>query len=63
MGGKYTEAQKRAAYKYAKQLDRIEIKLPKGSKEKIRSHAERRNESVTAFVARAITEAMERDGL
>lgn len=57
----YSEAAKKATYKYIKNFDRIEIKLPKGSREKLREHAESRGESVTAFVARAITEAMERD--
>lgn len=61
MGGKYTESQKQATYKYVKNFDRIEIRLPKGTRDKIRAHAESRGESVTAFVTRAISEAMARD--
>lgn len=61
MGGKYTESQKQATYKYVKNFDRIEIKLPKGSREKIREHAAERGESVNTFISRAITEAMEND--
>lgn len=61
VSGYYSEAQKKATYKYIKNFDRIEIKLPKGTRDKIRAHAESRGESVTAFVARAISEAMARD--
>ena len=61
MGGKYTESQKQATYKYVKNFDRIEIKLPKGSREKIREHAAELGESVNTFVSRAIAEAMEND--
>lgn len=57
----YSEAAKKATYKYIKNFDRIEIKLPKGSREKIREHAEKHGESVTTFISRAITEAMDRD--
>lgn len=61
MSGNYSEAQKKATYKYIKNFDRIEIKLPKGSREKLREHAESRGESVTAFIARAISDALTRD--
>lgn len=45
----------------AKAYDRINLTVPKGEKEKIRAHAESRGESVNAFIARAIAEAIERD--
>lgn len=41
--------------------DRIEIKLPKGSRERIKAHAEKMGESVTGFISRAINETMEND--
>lgn len=61
MADKYTEAQKRAAQKYFEKLDRIEIKLPKGSKDEIKSHADKMGESVTGFIGRAISETIQRD--
>ena len=45
----------------AKAYDRINLIVPKGNKEKIRAHAESRGESVNGFIARAITETIERD--
>ena len=63
MSGFYSEAQKKATYKYLKSFDRIEIKLPKGSREKLHAHAEKTGESVTAFIARAVNETMQRDSL
>lgn len=61
MAGKYTESQKNATYKYLQGLDRIEVKLPKGSRERIKAHAEKMGESVTGFISRAINETMEND--
>lgn len=52
---------KEYAKKYLDKLDEIKLRLPKGEKEKIRAHAESRGESVNAFIARAIAEAIERD--
>lgn len=51
MAEKYTEAQKKATYKYMQSQDRIEIKLPKGSRERIKNHAEKTGESVTGFIS------------
>ena len=57
-----TEAQKRASAKYnAKAYDRIELKVKKGHKAKIKAHAESHGESVNGFVNRAIDETMERE--
>ena len=61
MAEKYTEAQKKATYKYMQSQDRIEIKLPKGSRERIKSHAKKMGESVTGFISRAINETIEND--
>lgn len=59
---KYTEAQKQSARKWdAANLDRLSIALPKGSKETIKSHAEKRGESVNGFIGRAISETIDRD--
>ena len=54
-----SEARKRANAKYnLKAYDRIELKVSKGKKEKIRIYAEQHGESINAFVNRAISEAM-----
>lgn len=59
---RYTEAQKRAAEKYLHEsVEDIRIRVPKGQKSVIRDHATAMNESMNAFIMRAISEAMERD--
>lgn len=45
----------------AKAYDRINLTVPKGQKEIIKTHAESRGESVNAFLNRAAQETMERD--
>ena len=45
----------------AKTYDRINLTVPRGQKETIRTHAAARGESVNAFIARATRETMERD--
>lgn len=58
----YTEAAKKATYKQrTEKLDRMEIYVPKGEKETIKEHVKKTGESVSAFVYRAIKEAMEKD--
>lgn len=42
-------------------MDRINLTMPKGRKEHIKTHAEQQGESVNGFINRAIVEAMERD--
>ena len=42
-------------------VDRINLTMPKGQKERIKVHAESLNESVNSFINRAISEAMARD--
>ncbi|MBD5082894.1 MAG: hypothetical protein HDT34_01795 [Clostridiales bacterium] len=56
----YSEAQKRASLKYnAKAYDRIELKVPKGKKAKIKAFADSKGESINGFVNKAIDKAME----
>lgn len=57
-----SKAQQKAVNKYmAANYDRINLTVPKGEKETIKAHAEAQNESLNAFINRAITETMERD--
>lgn len=57
-----SKAQQKAVHKYVKaNYDRIELVVPRGQKDTIRTHATARGESVNAFIARAIRETMERD--
>jgi predicted HicB family RNase H-like nuclease len=59
---RYTESQKRAAEKYlSEKVEDIKIRVPKGKKEVIRSHATGQGESMNQFIVRAIDETMERD--
>ena len=58
----YSEARKNANKNWdSKNLDRISIALPKGSKDALKAHAESTGESVNAFIKRAITEVAEMD--
>lgn len=57
MSGKTEYKNKFAAEKY----DRVGLMLPKGEKEIVKAHAQKRNESINGFVIRAIHETMERD--
>lgn len=59
MGGK-TSAKSKNDW-IAKAYDRINLTLPKGQKDIIKSHAEGRGESVNAFINRAIDNQMEQD--
>lgn len=57
-----SKAQQRAVNKYmSDNYDRINLTVPKGKKDRIKSHAESKGESVNAFINRAIDETMERD--
>ena len=59
MGGKNSYA---SIKKYEdKTYDRILLRIPKGSKEKIQEHAESTVESVNGFIKRAIDETIKRD--
>lgn len=57
-----SKAQQKAVNKYVKaNYDLYQVKMPKGQKDTIKSHAEARGESVNGFINRAISETMERD--
>ena len=57
-----SKAQQKSVHKYVKaNYDRMELTVPKGEKDHIKSHAEKMGESVNSFIQRAIKEAMERD--
>jgi hypothetical protein len=60
----YSEARKNANKNWdSKNLDRISIALPKGSKEALKEHAEKQGESINAFIKRAIMEVTEMDNM
>ena len=60
----YSEARKNANKNWdSKNLDRISIALPKGSKDALKAHAESTGESVNAFINRAIMEVTEMDNM
>ena len=57
-----TDARRRASAKYLKEsVEDIRIRVPKGQKNIIKSHAESQGESMNAFVVRAINDTMQRD--
>lgn len=56
-----TEAQKRAQKTYMGKFARVEIRVDPEKQKRIQEHAAARNESVNAFVNRAVDETMERD--
>ena len=57
-----SESQKKASKKYINEkLDEIKVRVPKGEKDIIKAHAESQDESVSAFVYRAVKETMKRD--
>ena len=58
-----TEARIRANRKYnEKAYDRIELKVTKGKKADLQTHASNNGESLNRFVNRAIDETVKRDG-
>ena len=57
-----TEAQMRATAKWQKEkTDEVRFRVPKGERTVIQAHAKAQGETTTAFIKRAIREAMERD--
>lgn len=57
-----TKAQQKAVNKYmAANYDRVNVTMPKGKKDIIKSHAETQGESVNGFINRAIDETIARD--
>ena len=60
--GGYNEVSKRATMKYQKEhLDQINLKYPKGFKDKILAHTELTGEYMAPFIRRAIEETIARD--
>lgn len=41
--------------------DELKVRVPKGDKDKIKSHADSKGESLNGFIKRAIDETIERD--
>lgn len=57
-----SKAQQKAVAKYMKEnYDEIKVRVPKGEKAIIKSHADARGESVNAFINRAIEETLQRE--
>ena len=57
-----SEAKRKANNKFIKgTYDSVTLRVPKGKKAEIQSHTEITDESLNAFVNRAIDETMERD--
>ena len=55
MGEKYTEAQKNASIKYLKEkTDSIQIRTPKGTKERWKEAAADRGKSLNQFIVNAV---------
>ena len=57
-----TKAQQRAVAKYMKEnYDNFQLRMPKGKKDKIKTHAEQNGESLNGFINRAIDETIEKE--
>ena len=57
-----SKAQQRATAKYkAEHYDVVKVNFPKGKKDEIKAHADRRGESLNAFIQRSVSETMARD--
>ncbi len=57
-----SKAQQKAVSKYMKEnYDVYQIRMKKGQKDAIKTHADSRGESINAFIGRAIGETIERD--
>lgn len=57
-----SKSQQKAVKKYnAKAYEEIKVRVYKGNKNKIKSHAEEQGESLNGFINRAIDETIERD--
>ena len=59
---KVSKAQQKAVQKYVKNnYDRVVVTLPKGRRDEVKEHASNHDESMNAFIVRAVNETMERD--
>ena len=59
---KTTDAQKRAKKKYMSRFVEVKVRMTPERRSEVQAHAQANHESTTAFINRAIAEAMERDG-
>lgn len=55
------EQRKKSNEKYLAKLDEIKVRVPKGKKDIIKEHASTKNESINAFINRAINQTMQSD--
>ena len=63
MAREITPAQIKAVSKYeAANYDKVLLRMPKGERDKIKAHADKKGESLNGFINRAIDETVERDG-
>lgn len=61
MGAKYTEAQKKATLKYLNETkDNIQLRVPKGTKDKWKKEADKRNKSMTQFVVDCVNKEIDK---
>lgn len=57
-----SKAQQKAVTRYMKEnYDEIKVRVPKGEKDVIKTHAESQGKSVNSFINEAITEKMNRE--
>ena len=57
-----SKAQQRAVTKYVKEnYDEFKVRLPKGTKDQIRTAADQQGQSVNAWISQAITEKMKKE--
>lgn len=57
-----SDANRRAVAKYKKEnYDQIQLRVPKGDKDRLKDHAEKQGESLNAFLNRAANETIDRD--
>ena len=61
MGSSYSEAQKRASIKYLNEkTDDIRLRVPKGSKDRYKEHAQRQGRSLTALIVDLLEQDIQR---
>lgn len=59
-----TEARRKASAKYLKEtVENIQVRVPKGDKQKYKDHADKMGESLNSFVIRAMNETIQKDNL
>lgn len=57
-----SDANRRAVAKYKKEnYDQIQLRVPKGDKDRLKQHAESQGESLNGFINRAISQTIQQD--